>query len=269
MAKREKKPKSKARKIVEWILLGFFGGIFAFVLAGNISSMVHRKENYGQPIRFGYGTFRIITSSMEPDIPKGTIVISKKEDLSTFEERWKNKEIIDVVFANIAVDVDFEPNNKNYTPANRIVTNAPMVHRLQEVHVNKDVEFGKGRYVFVAAGINTGGEYSKENQHQVFTETQYLGTVKVSSRVLGGFTQVMSSPIGLIIILLIPAGYLIATSSIDIYKALKEDEAGVVDKPQPTGSERIDKMSDKDRERIKNELLEEMIKAKKEEKKND
>ena len=139
----------------------------------------------------------------------------------------KNVEKIDVVFANIDVDADFTPypGHEGYTPDNRVVTNEPMVHRLMEVHVNKDVEFGKGHYVFVAAGINKVGEYSKINQHQVFTEVQYLGTVKVTSAFLGGFTQVMASPIGLIILLLVPAGYLIATSSIDIYKALKEEEA--------------------------------------------
>ena len=263
MAKKEKKAKSKARKIVEYALLGVFGVIFGVVLAGNISSMIHKKDNYGQPIRFGIGTFQIRTSSMEPDIGKGTIVISKKEDTTKFAQRLQNKETIDVVFANIAVDADFTPDNPIYTPDNRVVTNEVMVHRLMEVHVNEEVELGKGRYTFVAAGINDQGEYAKKAQHQVFTEVQYLGSVKITSSFLGGFTKVMSSPIGLIVLLLIPAGYLIATSSMDIYKALKEEEAGE-EAPAPTGSERIDKLSDKDRERIKNELLEEMISKKKE-----
>lgn len=269
MAKKEKKAKSKARKIAEYILLGLFGAFFTFVLAGNISSMVHKKENYGQPIRFGMGTFQIRTSSMEPDIGKGTIVISLKEDTTKFEERLANNETIDVVFANIDVDADFTPNNPLYTPDHRVVTNEVMVHRLQEVHVNEDVEFGKGRYIFVAAGINDEGEYSKKAQHQVFTEVQYLGTVKVTSAFLGGFTKVMSSPIGLIVLLLIPAGYLIATSSIDIYKALKEEEDAENSAPAPTGSERLDSLSAEERARIKNELLQEMLEKKREGKKNE
>lgn len=264
MEKKEKKPKSRARKIVEWILLGVFGLFFGVVLAGNISSMIHKKENYGQPIRFGVGTFQIRTSSMEPDIGQGTIVVSYKEDTKKFEERLKNKETIDVVFANINVEADFTPYNPIYTPDKRVVTNEVMVHRLMEVHVNEDVEFGKGRYIFVAAGINDEGEYSKKAQHQVFTEVQYLGSVKITSKFLGGFTKVMSSPIGLIILLLIPAGYLIASSSIDIYRALKAEEEAQGEAVVPTGSERIDKLSEKDRERIKNELLEEMLSKKKE-----
>ena len=34
--KRVKKPKSKARKIIEWVLTGIFLALFAFVLAGQI-----------------------------------------------------------------------------------------------------------------------------------------------------------------------------------------------------------------------------------------
>jgi len=262
MEKQEKRPKSKARKIIDGALLVLFGGLFAVVLAGNISSMIHKKENYGQPIRFGIGTFQIRTSSMEPEIGKGTIVISKKEDVNTFNERIQ-KETIDVVFANINVEADFVPYNPDYTPDYRVVTNEVMVHRLKEVHINEDIEFGKGRYIFVAAGINDQGEYAKKRQHQVFTETQYLGTVKITSGFLGGFTKVMSSPIGLIVLLLIPAGYLIAASSIDIYKALKNEESAEESAPTVTGSERLDNMSEKDKERIKNELLQEMLGKKK------
>ena len=269
MAKKERKPKSKAAKIVEYILLGVFGALFCFVLAGNISSMVHKKENYGQPIRFGMGTFQIRTSSMEPEIGKGTVVISMKEDVTQFEDRLKNNQKVDIVFANIDVDVDVDYDNPLYTRGTRVVTNEVMVHRLQEVHINEDVELGKGRYIFVAAGINTLGEHSREEQHQVFTEVQYLGTVKVVSSFLGGFTKVMSSPIGLIILLLIPAGYLIVTSSMDIFKALKEEEGVEVDQKSAANGDHLSSLSDADRQRLKNELLEEMINAKKESKKND
>ena len=266
MAK-EKKPKSKAAKIVEGILLGIFGALFCFVLAGNISSMVNKKANYGQPIRFGMGTFQIRTSSMEPDIKKGTVVISFKEDVNKFGERLKNNETVDVVFANIDVDVDFVADNPLYTKSTRVVTNEVMVHRLKEVHVNEGVEYGKGHYIFVAAGINTQGEHSREEQHQVFTEVQYLGSVKVVSSFLGGFTKVMSSPLGLIILLLIPAGYLIVTSSMDIFKAFKEQDAQEASGSVSASGEHLSKLSDKDKQRLKEELLEEMIKAKREGKK--
>ena len=53
MAEKTKKPKSKARKIIEWVLFGIFGFACAVVLAANISAMVNKKKNYGQSIRFG------------------------------------------------------------------------------------------------------------------------------------------------------------------------------------------------------------------------
>ena len=68
MAEKTKKPKSKARKIIEWVLFGIFGFACAVVLAANISAMVNKKKNYGQSIRFGVGSFVILTNSMEPDI---------------------------------------------------------------------------------------------------------------------------------------------------------------------------------------------------------
>ena len=267
MAEKVKKPKSKARKIIEWILFGVFGLLAGFVLAANISSMIHKKENYGQAIRFGMGTFVILTSSMEPDIAQGTMIITFKEDISKFEERLNNNETIDVTLANIQVETDYVPDPAKYR--DRISTNQVMTHRLREIHENKDVEFGKGRYVFITTGINTKGEYSLEGQYQLFTESQYLGTVKVVSSFLGGFMSFISSALGLICILLVPAGYLIVVSSMDIFKALKESEEEQAQPREKLDGDHLSKISDEDRERLKNELLEEMIKAKKEGKKND
>ena len=272
MEKREKKPKSKARKITEWVLFVIFGVLAAVVLAGNVSSMIHKKENYGQSIRFGMGTFVILTTSMEPDIGKGTMIITFKEDVKTFDTRLGKGEKLDVTFANIDVDItDFEPDTPEFKKENggtRIVTNQVMTHRLREVHINEEIAYGKGRYIFVTSGINTGGEHALEGQYQVFTEVQYLGTVKVVNAFLGNFMSFISSPLGLIVLLLIPAGYLIVVSSIDIYKAVKEDE-NTDNSPAKLEGDHLSRISEKDKERLKNELLEEMIKAKKEGKKNE
>ena len=46
MAEKEKKPKSKARKIIEWVLFGIFGAGCALVLAANISGMLTKNKNY-------------------------------------------------------------------------------------------------------------------------------------------------------------------------------------------------------------------------------
>ena len=62
--KKEKKPKSKARKIIEWVLTGIFLVIFAIVGIAQIDGLVNKKKHYGQQIRFGYATFVVQTDSM-------------------------------------------------------------------------------------------------------------------------------------------------------------------------------------------------------------
>lgn len=271
MAEKVKKPKSKARKIVEWILFGIFGAACAVVLAANISAMINKKKNYGQSIRFGVGSFVILTDSMEPEINVKDFIITYKEDVKKFDERLKNGETIDVTFMNIKVDAGgFEPDNENFDHLTD-ATNVPMTHRLREVHINEEKEFGEGHYIFVASGINTQGYDSREGQYQIFTEAQYLGTVKIVSKFLGGTMNFISSPWGLLILLLIPAVYLIVTSSIDIFKAVKEQEEGEANtqviENKEAQPDRLSKMSNSEKERLKNELLEEMIKEKKENKK--
>lgn len=263
--KKEKKEKSKARKIIEWVLFGIFGLLFAFVLAGNIDGMVNKNKNYGQSIRFGVGSFIVKTGSMEPDIPTKSAIITYKEDVKTFEKRLANGETIDVTFANVAIPYYVEPYSDVYKHGECIITNEIMTHRLREVHIDESIPFGQGRYIFIASGINTQGEASLEGQYQMFSEKQYLGTVKSSSKVLGLAFYFIISPVGLIVILLIPAAYLIVISSIDIFKALKASEEG----ESSEGGQKIGNLSAEDKERLKKELLEEMIKAKREEKKDE
>ncbi len=265
--KKVKKPKSKARKIVEWVLLGIFGVFFAFVLAGNIDGMVHKKDNCGQTIRFGYGSFIIKTNSMEPEIKKGAAIVTYKEDLKKFDERLKKGDKIDVVFSNSYYLSGFEPDTEVFKAGTQIdPTNLVMTHRLREVHIDESVEYGKGRYIFVASGINDGGDYSKKGQYQVFTEKEYLGVVKVSNQFLGGVFSFMTSAWGLILLLLVPAGYLIVTYTMDIFKTLKEAETAEEAERNDPENSKLSKLSDEERARLKKELLDEMVKAKKAEK---
>ena len=268
--KKVKKPKSKARKITEWVLFGVFGALSLVVMAGLIDSMVHKKENYEQPIRFGVGTFVIITDSMEPEIKVDDMVITYKEKVEDFVERFKKGETVDIAFADLNIGVsDFVPDTDAFKKENggsrSKETKLVMTHRLREVHVNEDIEYGKGRYFFVTSGINTGGVQSLEGEYQLITEKQYLGTVKMVNTALGHFMSFVSSAYGLLILLLVPATYLIVMSSIDIYKAVKEDEAAS-NEPSNNSGDHLSNLSEKDKQRLKDELLDEMIKAKKEKK---
>lgn len=259
--KRVKRPKSKARKIIEWIFFGIFAVFAIFILAGNISGAIHKKENYGQSIRFGIGSFVILTSSMEPDIPKDSAILTYKESCDTIFARYQSGVTQDITFANVAVSVDYTPTNPQYTIP--VVANRVMTHRLVEMAVRDDHAFGNGRFVFITAGINPNEYGSEKNQYQIFTEKEYLGTVKLANTALGKVFNFIVSPIGLILVLLVPAAYLIVASSIDIFRALKTSEEENSELPTDN---RLDHLSESEREKLKKELLDEMINSKRKEK---
>lgn len=276
--KRVKKPKSKARKIIEWILTGIFLALFAFVLAGQIDGMVHKKENGGQQIRFGYGTFVVKTDSMAPKYNIGVALITYKEDSDKIYERFQNGEEVDITFMDV-----YDVQNEYTTPLNNPelttrtngpkLTGMPMTHRVREIHVNNNLEKGKGKYTFITAGINTrstnlgwkeGEPDIVINQYQAFTEKEILGRVTVNSAFLGGVFSFVGSPLGLLVLLLIPAFYLVVTSVIDIFKAYKEPEPATEGAGgQPNNNNGPVTLSDADKKRLKEQLLEEMISKKK------
>ena len=273
--KRLKKKKSLARRIIEYSLRGIFGAFAIFIIAGNIQGEVNKKNNYGQSIRFGVGSFVVLTNSMEPEIPVDSAIITYQKDVGEVYNIWKAGQVQDITFANVYVDIGyFEPDTQEFKAAYggiRVTSNRIMTHRLREIHIREDVEYGKGRYIFVCSGINVAEDpnnyANKKGQYQVFTEKEYLGVVQISNQFLGKIFRFIVSPIGLIIILLIPAAYLIIVSSIDIYKAMKASENEEAVEGPKDGT--LAKVTGKDRERLKKELLQEMIEKKKKEKEND
>ena len=265
---KQKKKKSKGRVITEWILFGIFGALCAVVLIGNIQGATQRDAHYGQSIRFGIGSFIVLTTSMEPEIKKDDAIITYQQDVTTFKARLDKGEKIDVTFANVPIEYSLEPDSPQYKRENGgqiVITNQIMTHRLMEVHEDTSIQFGKGRYIFVASGINHQGDYSLMGQYQLFTEKQYLGVVIMNNGFLGKVFNFIISPIGLILLLLIPVVYLIVASSIDIFKALKDTdgEVAAVEGGGGAASGKLSSVSADDRERLKKELMDEMLRAKK------
>lgn len=266
-----KKKKSLARRIVGWILYGVFGAFFVFVIAGNISGEIHKKENFGQSIRFGFGSFIIQTNSMEPDIAVDSAIITHKESLESVYQTYLSGAIQDVTFANVSNNANmFTPDNPLYTKEFLVIENRIMTHRIMELHIREEIEYGEGRYVFVTSGINHGGYLNKERQHQIFTEKEYLGIVRINNPFLGKVFNFIASPVGLLILLLVPALYLIITSTIDIFRAMKKTEAenAAFNNADPS-SERLSTMSESEKDRLKKELLEEMKQKRMEQMKNE
>ena len=256
---RVKKPKSKARKIVEWVLTGLFLALFAFVMSAQIDGMIHKKDHYGQQIRFGYGTFVVKTGSMEPKYKVKTALITYNEKVDKIVERFNKGEEVDITFMDVYRIEGFEPTNEMYTNPTKM-TGLPMTHRLRDVHVNEDPQ-ATNKYVFVASGINENDPNYSPSQYQIFTEKEILGRVTVNSPFLGGIFSFVSSIFGLLVLLLIPAFYLVITSVIDIFKAYKDPDE--VKESAGKDSQQNVQLSEADKKRLKEQLLQEMINKKK------
>ena len=281
-----KKPKSKARKIVEWVLTGLFVVLFAVVGIAQIDGLVHKKDHYNQTIRFGYGTFVVQTDSMERDANRKKVYgvnsaiityLDNADKIYKDYEAYKGTDKhIDVTFYD-----GYNSYNEYTSPMENpeLTTRTPLsdypiiTHRVREIHVNPNASLGQGKYTFIVSGINP---YSKNlgsdgtnpvtiNQYQVFTEKELLGRVVVGSAFLGGIFSFVSSVWGLLILLLIPAFYLVISSVIDIFKAYKEVETPETasSNGEKTTSSGTLELSEADKKRLKEELLEQMLSKKK------
>lgn len=268
--KKTKRPKSKVRKAIEWTLTGIFVAIFLFVFAGQIDGMINKDKHHGRDIRFGFATFIVETNSMEPDYKVDSAIITYLEDPQKIYERYQKGETVDLTFmdvyeTNTAYTQPLKAENAQYTRRTG-ATGVPMTHRLREVLVNENLDKGKGRYTFITAGINTvDGNMSASDQYQAFTEKELLGRVVANSQLLGSTFGFVSSPFGLLFLLLIPSFYLIVTSVIDIFKAYKEPEQPVAEVIGENGevNNKQSTLSEEDKKRLKEELLQEMLQKKK------
>lgn len=279
--KNSKKPKSTLRKVIEWIAFGLFGVLFAFVLVGNIDAMVHKKENCNQELRFGVGTFVVLSESMEPRYKKNDALFTYKEKLDSVYKRYLAKKAanqpinIDMTFFNSNSGVSVYPETEEFQPTRGgtvVVTDLVMTHEVREMYCDENVPYGQGRYIIITAGINPNVDTSQKGQYQIVTEKLYLGIVQYKSMVVGHVFKFMASAIGLILMLLIPAGYLIVVSAIDIFKALKESEereaAGITVNSGESKDVKVDTLSEEDKKRLKEELLNELLASKKGENKD-
>lgn len=260
------KKKSKRKKIADWIVTGIFGSLFVFVLIMMIDGFVNKDKYFGQTLRFGIGTFVVKTDSMKEQYPVGSAIITYREKADKVYEDYQNGKTIDVTFMDIDRVIDFYPSDSTLNEAT-YPTGFPMTHRVREMHLVEDKEVGEGRYIFVVTGTNNEGELSKMGQFQSFTEKHYLGTVKSSSRFLGGIFQFVTSVWGLFILLLIPACFLIVVSVLDIFKKMKDvPEQAIEGKEIQKPEIEMEGLSKEDKERLKQELLMQMLEDKQKQK---
>lgn len=233
------KPKKPVYKIViDWAL-----GIFVALLIGVVGVFAvanftsNKNETHGLTYIFDYSYLLVLTDSMEPDYEVGSCVIIQKI----------NQEDV-----KVGDDLTFY-----YEPYNMVVT-----HRVEEIIIKENEPY----YTFKLHGINKTSDQCKDNggyedcttQYQVVTSDKVLGKVVSSSFALGQFLNFMLTPWGLIILLLIPGGYLIYVSASNLIKAFKEEPNESEAKANKTPSS-IEGISEEDKERLKKELLNEML----------
>lgn len=281
--KKEKnaKPKSKTRKIIEWVFTGILGLAFAFVAVCNLCKLITRGDHYGYGNSFGFGQYSILTESMEPVYPKNSVIITYDEDPEEIVKQWNeikdlnldptderniNLTFVNTLMPNISTGIA-KYNDQTNSRFDEEIADMPMTHQLFNVKIDESKQEGEGRYTFFVHGINTDGWAAREGQYQAFTEKELLGVVKTNSKFLGTVSGFISSVWGLLILLLIPCLYLVVTSVLDIFKACssEDEEEEMVDGAANNGGAAT--LSQKDYESLKQQMIDEMLNGKKGDKK--
>ena len=254
-SKNEKKPKSKARKIIDWVITG----VFATLIVGLAVVQIINKTTKNQNV-FGTQFQRVLTDSMAPTYKVNDVIFLAKADPEDLKQR---------VDAGKDVDVSFK-----WTVQGQEVS---MTHRLMSAtyvaETQVDPITGENyHYTFVAHGINTESEWCKgaggymdcTGQTQEFHEGSLIGRVVRKSYFMTFATSIW----GLLVLLLIPCMYLIIASVIDICKALDDKEEVPAEGEPPKIGTREDPLaglSEKEKEKLKKQMLDEMLgKSKKE-----
>ena len=258
--KNNAKPKSKARKIIEWVLTG----IFATAIVGVGALFIINKTSKNQNV-FGTQYQKVLTDSMSPTYKVNDIICIEKADPAKLKEK---------VDAGKNVDVSFYW----YVEGQKV----SMTHRLISVTYSETELVDPStnttyHYTFLAHGINKESEFCKlpggkygdcTNQTQEFHESSLIGKVSRKSYFMTFATSIW----GLLVLLLVPCMYLIVASVFDICKALDDKEEvpadGQVVGEATEGGEPVKKdplagLSEKEKEKLKKQMLDEMLGKKK------
>lgn len=239
----KKTKKSGIRKIIDIISTVLVGLVVAFAIVFQVTSIVTRNDNYGVANFFGYQTLVVAADSMEPDYMVGTGLIVQKVDPSEI------KVGDDLTF--------FDDGGTNYV----------MTHRC--IEIRSTVDNGETYYTFICHGINTESEFCKDSdgvkgdctwQKQAVEQKYLIGKVIANNDALGGFYTFLTSIWGLIVLILIPGLFLIISSIVDVVRSAKQGDSPALE--SSAGSIDISKLSKEDRDRLKQELLDEIVNEK-------
>ena len=253
------------RKILDWVITGVFG----LAAVGAVAIMIGTKVN-PDGMFLGYMFPQVLTDSMADKYPVGSVLIVKQVDPSEVQ---------------IGDAVTFK------YPVNGVEMN--MTHEIFKIEYtdpiyNEDgICTNDGYYTFYAHGTNKHSEFCKiknekgeevygdctditvKNNVQEFHQKKLVGKVERSSPVLAVVFKVVQSPIGLIVLILLPCLYLMVTSVIDMFKKIPDDEEEaasggggnitVRSVKRADGSDPLAGLSDEEKERLKKQMLDELL----------
>lgn len=241
--KPKKKKKSLAKKIIDIVVYAFFGSLVAVAFAGLISS----KMNDGYVFNYMFPV--VLTDSMCPDYPVETMLIVKKV---------KPEEI------KIGDDITFKwrINGQMFN----------MTHRISDIQVDETKELGKGRYKFTAHGINKeskfcgfqkpDGEWIYDDctwQTQEFNETRVVGKAVGHNKFLGGAYTFFSKPVGLMVIIGIPAMYILISCVLDMFKKAPDEEEKNKPRVRTIENGVLTGLTVEEKEKLKKQMLDELL----------
>lgn len=242
------KKKGKKSKIIRNITDGILIVFIAIVALGEMIGLFTRSSNYGVPNVFGHQFMVVLTDSMAKDedgkevYPVGDGLVVKKVDLNTIK---------------VGDDISF------YWPDIRAI----ITHRVYQIDYEADTTTLKD---FVCHGINTDATNYTPDQHQTVAPKYVLGKVTASSKALGGFIQAMQQWWVILLLIIIPCLVIAASSIHDIIKLHKMTEAQAEAKynnnkkikgsDNPVSStDLLGSLSQEEKQRLKDQMVQEML----------
>ena len=269
----EIKKKSKVKKVFNWIIAGVFGSL---LVAITIFNLVNKFA--GDGFIFGSQYPMVLTDSMEPEYMVGDVlIINKVKSYSDLVEEYRlgddgventEDDAIVTIGSSTTTLVDGATIDLTFLyDIAGIGEEFSVTHRVSKVVIREDLEEGSGRFFFTTHGINTDSEQCSTNggdctnQTQSFDERKVIGRVQSVNGFLTVVYSVFTSTWGLLALILIPAIYLIITSVIDIVKTMseKEETSSSSNSANPVKDDLLSQLSPKDLERLKKDLLNELL----------
>ena len=151
------------------------------------------------PNIFGYSLFRVVTGSMEPQIPVDSLILVKREEASTLQ-------VGDVI---------------SFYSRDPSLLGEVNTHRIVEIHENEG-----------SLSFTTKGDANNIVDRYDTREEDLLGKVVFSSASIGKFVRLLSNPLVFFPFIILPLAILIIKNIIDSVKTAKalvreEEEAAV------------------------------------------